>query len=504
MDELKELLNKLQNKISDHGDSLSEVSQILNKISEVASKSMETDIQKSFIDSLLSIPAFDEYDTVFTDFKEAIYEDRQNNSKKARSSLVSLEKEAIQNLRTSKIFDPAINKGIMTYFTGINNLQSVENLTKKNTDKIEITYEYDSLVFDYNHYKEIGAIDGLKEVQDIFGATKIVPFEIPSREMVDQKNELDQKLNEFKRVKELISQNPEFTSVIKSSYPKTLNKLDEYIEKYETQVKLVNESLAKTDYKEIKEAVENARINAKKETNENDKNKENILDSKKRELEYLKVQSTPNFARIEALQNEIAALEKEEQKEEEKTQEELKDENISAEKVVFEKSDDETLVENADYINIRAEAIKRLKEEEPELESKVLPSIYEARISEYMQKIRNERIQNRSLEDIKFDLYKQDRTLTDEVIDEEFDKKSDKIDEYENAATMYIEKENEVLDRSLQEENDFKAMLIELDTNPDLDLSDYEKMLEELDKQIILTEDEKEQLTAEIEARKLA
>ncbi len=350
----------------------------------------------------------------------------------------------------------------------------------------------------------MGVIDGLKESQDIFGATIIVPFEIPSKEMVDQKNELDQKLNEFKRVKDLISQNPEFTSVIKSSYPKTLNKLDEYIEKYETQVKIVNESLAKTDYKEIKEAVENARINAKKETNENDKNKESILDSKKRELQDLKVQSNPNFARIEALQNEIAALEKEEQKEEEKTPEELKDENISAEKVVFEKSDDETLVENADYINIRAEAIKRLKEDEPELESKVLPSIYEARISEYMQKIRDERIQNRSIEDIKFDLYKQDRTLTDEVTDEEFDKKSDKIDEYENAATMYIEKENEVLDRSLQEENDFKALLHELDNNPDLDLSDYEKMLEELDKQIILTEDEKERLTAEIEARKLA
>ena len=30
---------------------------------------------------------------------------------------------------------------------------------------------------------------------------------------------------------------------------------DEYIEKYETQVKIVNESLAKTDYKEIKEAL---------------------------------------------------------------------------------------------------------------------------------------------------------------------------------------------------------------------------------------------------------
>ncbi len=503
MDELKEMLKKLQNKMNDHGDSLSKVSQILNKISEVASKSLETDIQKSFIDSILSIPAFDEYDTVFTAFKESIYEDRLNNSKRARSSLVSLEKEAIQNLRTSKIFDPAINKGIMSYFTRINNIQSVNNLNKKNKDRIEITYEYDSLIFDYNHYKEMGLIDGLKESQDIFGSTKRVPFEIPSKEMVDEKNELDQKLNEFKRVKDLISQNPEFTSVIKSSYPKTLNKLDEYIEKYETQVKIVNESLAKTDYKEIKEAVENARINAKKETNENDKNKENILDSKKRELESLKLQSNPNYARIEALQNEIAALEKE-VKSEEKTHEELKDENISAEKVEFEKSDDETLVENADYINIRSEAIKRLNDDEPGLESKVLPSIYEAKVSEYMQKVRNERIQNRSIEGIKFDLYKQDRTLTDEVTDKEFDKKSDKIDEYENAATMYLEKENEVLDRSLQEENDFKAMLNELDNNPDLDLSDYEKMLEELNKQTILMEEEKEELTAEIETRKLA
>ena len=497
------MLKSLQNKMNDHGDSLSNVSQILNKISEVASKSLETDIQKSFIDSILSIPAFDEYDTVFTAFKESIYEDRLNNSKKARSSLVSLEKEAVQNLRTSKVFDPAINKEIMSYFTRINNIQSVNNLTKKNKDRIEITYEYDSLIFDYNHYKEMGVIDGLKESQDIFGSIKRVPFEIPSKEMVDEKNELDQKLNEFKRVKDLISQNPEFTSVIKSSYPKTLNKLDEYIEKYETQVKIVNESLAKTDYKEIKEAVENARINAKKETNENDKNKENILDSKKRELESLKLQINPNYARIEALQNEIAALEKE-VKSEEKTHEELKDENISAEKVEFEKSDDETLVENADYINIRAEAIKRLNDDEPGLESKVLPSIYEAKVSEYMQKVRNERIQNRSIEDIKFDLYKQDRTLTDEVTDKEFDKKSDKIDEYENAATMYLEKENEVLDRSLQEENDFKAMLNELDNNPDLDLSDYEKMLEELNKQTILTEEEKEELTAEIETRKLA
>lgn len=502
MDELKEMLNKLQNRISNHGDNLSEVTQILNKVSTVAANSLETDIQRSFIDSLLSMPAFDEYDTIFSDFKEAIYEDRLNNSKKARSSLVSLEKEAIQALKTYKIFDSSINKGIMAYFKGINNLQSVTNLAKKNNEKIKINYEYDSLAFDYNNYREMGAIDGLKEVQDIFGATKLVPFEMPSKELVDQKNELDQKLNEFKRVKDLISQNPEFTSIIKSSYPKTLSKLDEYIEKYEMQVTLVNESLAKTDYKEIKEAVENARINAQKEVIEDDKNKEDILESKKRELEDLKVQSNPNFARIEALQNEIATLEKEEKQE--KTPEELKEENISAEKVVFEKSDDETLVENADYINIRAEAIKRLKENEPELESKVLPSIYEARVSEYMQRIRNERVQNRSLEDIKFDLYKQDRTLTDEVVDKNFGKKSDKIDEYENAANKYIEKENEVLDRSLQEEKFFQSLLNELDTNTDLDLSDYEKMLEELDKQTILTEEEKEELTAEIEARKLA
>lgn len=149
MDELKEMLKNLQNKMNDHGDSLSKVSQILNKISEVASKSLETNIQKSFIDSILSIPAFDEYDTVFTAFKESIYEDRLNNSKKARSSLVSLEKEAVQNLRTSKVFDPAINKEIMSYFTRINNIQSVNNLTKKNKDRIEITYEYDSLIFDY-------------------------------------------------------------------------------------------------------------------------------------------------------------------------------------------------------------------------------------------------------------------------------------------------------------------------------------------------------------------
>lgn len=70
MDELKEMLNKLQNRISNHGDNLSEVTQILNKISTVAANSLETDIQRSFIDSLLSMPAFDEYDTIFLILKK--------------------------------------------------------------------------------------------------------------------------------------------------------------------------------------------------------------------------------------------------------------------------------------------------------------------------------------------------------------------------------------------------------------------------------------------------
>ena len=48
----------------------------------------------------------------------------------------------------------------------------------------------------------------------------------------------------------------------------------------------------------------------------------------------MKLQSNPNYARIEALQNEIAALEKEEQKEE-KNHEELKDENIDILRFVF-------------------------------------------------------------------------------------------------------------------------------------------------------------------------
>lgn len=498
MDELKEILKNLENRMSTYGSDLSELTQTVNKINELALSSVEDDIKKSFIDSLLSIPAFDEYDSVFSSFKETIYEDRLNNTRKVRSSLMTLEKSAFDIIKSSKIFDPTLNKSIMSYFKGVNSLQSVEGLTKKNKDKITINYEYDSLMFDYNHYKELGAIDGLKEVQDVFGATKMVPFEMPSKELVDEKNRLDQQLSEFVRVKELISENPEFTSVIKSSYPKTLNKLDEYIETYENKVRLVNESLGKTDYKEIKEAVNNARINDKKETEEKDENKENILDSKKRELDDLQKQASPNRARIESLQNEIASLE---QEEEEKTieekQEEMKDENLNEEKVTFEKSDDEELIEDATFINLREEAVKRLKENDPELKNITSLEDYETKINEYMQTIRDERIKNRDIKDVEFDLYKQDRTLTDEVEDNEFDKNDEKIVEYENAAKMYMEKENEILDDSLKREENIKSLLEELD-DPELDFGDYEEMLRELDENLEIS------LEEEVQARKLA
>ena len=498
MDELKEILKKLENRMSTYGSDLSELTQTVNKINELALSSIEDDIKKSFIDSLLSIPAFDEYDSVFSSFKETIYEDRLNNTRKVRGSLRSLEKNAFDIIKSSKIFDPTLNRSIMSYFKGVNSLQSVEGLTKKNKDKITIKYEYDSLLFDYNHYKELGAIDGLKEVQDVFGATKMVPFEMPSKELVDEKNRLDQQLSEFTRAKELIGENPEFKSVIKSSYPKTLNKLDEYIENYENKVRIVNESLGKTDYKEIKEAVENARINDKKETEEKDENKENILDSKKRELDDLQKQASPNRARIESLQNEIASLEKEEEEKTiEEKQEEMKDENLNEEKVTFEKSDDEDLIEDATFINLREEAIKKMKENDPELKNITSLKDYEAKVNEYMQAIRDERIKNRDIKDVEFDLYKQDRTLTDEVEDTEFDKNDDKIVEYENAARMYMEKENEVFEDSLNREENIKSLLDELDDS-ELDLSDYEEMLRELDENLEIS------LEEEIETRKLA
>ena len=62
MDELKEILKKLENRMSTYGSDLSELTQTVNKINELALSSVEDNIKKSFIDSLLSIPAFDEYD----------------------------------------------------------------------------------------------------------------------------------------------------------------------------------------------------------------------------------------------------------------------------------------------------------------------------------------------------------------------------------------------------------------------------------------------------------
>lgn len=501
MDELRKILESIQKRMDEREYKYDDLNQILEKINSIAINSKESEIKRSFIDTLLSIPAFDEYDSIFASFKETIYQDRMNSSKKSRSSLIGLEKEAIECLKSSNISDPLLNRDLLKYFKGVNSIQSVDSLEKKNKQRIHINYEYDSLMFDYNEYMKNGLIDGLKETQDIFGATKYVPFEIPSKQLVDQKNELDQKLNEFKRVKDLVSQNPEFASTIRSSYPSTLSKLDEYIEKYEQNVKIVNESLAKTDYKEIKEAVEKARISKSKESNLEDKNKKNILEAKKSELENLKVQANPNYARIEALEKEIAELSHEENNE--KTKEEMKDEKVSEEKVTFEKSDDETLVEDADYINIRAEAIKKLDEEIPDLKEKASKTQYEIKVNEYMKKVVEERVQRRDIKDVEFELFKQDRTLTDEVSDEKFDKNDERIAEYENAASMYMEKENELFDASLKGQDKYKNIISRLES-PDLDLSDYEQMLDELDEIDILTNDEKEELIDEINERKLA
>lgn len=498
MDDIKKIIEDLQNKMANYGSDLSDVAMLVNKINEIANNTIEKGTQKSFIDSLLSIPAFDEYDTVFSDFKETILKDRLNNTRVLRGKIVSLEKNAIKSLKASGIIDINLNKSLLAYFGRVNNIQSVKNLEKKNKERIKIDYEYESLMFDYKHYKELGVIDGLKEVQDIFGGRKIVQFEMPSKELVDKKNELDQKLTEFKRVRDLVVQSPDFSSSVKEFYPKTLSKLDEYIEMYENKLKIVNESLAETDYKEIKEAVENAKINAKKYEKPEDENKKNLLDQKIKELDDLKKSSNPNQTRIDALQKEISTLEKEE---EEKTVEEMKDEKVLEEKVVFEKSKDEELLENAKFINLRKEAIKRLDEEDPSLKDKLTSTMYEEKISHYMQQIKEERIRERSIDDIEFELYKQDRTLTDEVIDEEFDKKSDKIQEYEKAAKMYIEKESELLDKQLSNETEFESMMHELENEQSL--TDYDKMLEELDKMDILSTEEKEKLAEEIEARKL-
>lgn len=488
MEELSNILEKLKTSIDNYGGDALKIVDALNAINDIAIGTIETDAMKSFIDSLLSIPAFDEYDEVFSSFKETIYLDRLSNSKKARGKMISLEKDVINVLKSSNVFDPSINKELMSFFKEVNSIQSVTNLEKKNKERLKIEYEYDSLMFDYKRYKEAGLIDGVKEVQDIFGGTKIVPFEIPSKEMVDEKNRLDQKLNEFKRVKEMIEKNPEFTSTIKSVYPKTLNKLDEYIEEYELKVKMVNESLGKTDYKEIKEAVLNARLEHLEKRDEKDLNKENILEAKKAELENLKVQNPPNYSRIEALQAEIKALEKE--KKEENTLDDQKDEELSEEKNTFEKSDDEEILEKASFIDLREEASKRIFEENPNALEQLGALKYEELVNEYMHRIRDERVKNRDLKDVEFDLYKQDRTLTDEVEDKNFDEYSEKIEEYENVANLYIEKENEILDESLKNGDEFKSMLEELEQKDEIDLSDYERLLEELDKEEILSYEE--------------
>ena len=179
------------------------------------------------------------------------------------------------------------------------------------------------------------------------------------------------------------------------------------------------------------------------------------------------------------------------------TIEEKKDENLNEDKVTFEKSDDEDLIEDATFINLREEAIKKMKENDPELKNITSLKDYEAKVNEYMQAIRDERIKNRDIKDVEFDLYKQDRTLTDEVEDTEFDKNDDKIVEYENAARMYMEKENEVFEDSLNREENIKSLLDELDDS-ELDFSDYEEMLRELDENLEIS------LEEEIETRKLA
>ena len=52
MEELKEILKKLENRMSTYGSDLSELTQTVNKINELDLSSVEDDIKKSFIDSL--------------------------------------------------------------------------------------------------------------------------------------------------------------------------------------------------------------------------------------------------------------------------------------------------------------------------------------------------------------------------------------------------------------------------------------------------------------------
>lgn len=122
--------------MANYGSNLSDVAMLVNKINEIANNTIEKGTQKSFIDSLLSIPAFDEYDTVFSDFKETILKDRLNNTRVLRGKIVSLEKNAIKSLKSSGIIDINLNKSLLAYFARVNNIQSVKNLEKKNKERI--------------------------------------------------------------------------------------------------------------------------------------------------------------------------------------------------------------------------------------------------------------------------------------------------------------------------------------------------------------------------------
>ena len=142
MEELSNILDKLKTSIDNYGGDALKIVDALNAINDIAIGTIETDAMKSFIDSLLSIPAFDEYDEVFSSFKETIYLDRLSNSKKARGKMISLEKDVINVLKLSNVFDPSINKGLMSFFKGVNSIHSVTNLEKKNKERLKIEYEY--------------------------------------------------------------------------------------------------------------------------------------------------------------------------------------------------------------------------------------------------------------------------------------------------------------------------------------------------------------------------
>lgn len=506
-------MNTLENLISElnkYGSSLSNLKNLIDKISELTGETLENDATKVFIDSILSIPSFDEYDSVFLNFKESIYLDRLNSTKKNKTKIIELEKKVILNLKQSGINDPTLNHKISQYFKQINGLEKVDNLEKINKEELVVNYEYDSLMFDYKKYQEKGIIKGLKEVEDIFGSSKEVPLEFPSEKLLNNKNEIDAKLNEFRRVKDLIELNPEF-SIIKSSYEKTIYKLNEYIETLEYELKNINLELSKTDYVLIKESVENARLEEKENEKAKDENRENILETKKKELEEEKRKKNPNYIKIETLQKEIEKLEEETYKEEKGITEETKEEQAKIDEnnektkedeLEFKKSEDEVLLDKAQFIKLREEAKKQLYEENKDLKTEMSFIDYEQLILNRMNKLLNERINHRNIEDIKLNLYKQDRTLNlneeDKERLEKYEPKQEEIDEYEYVSMLYMEKETEIMNKSIKDEYEFIAVIQELLLNDDLDLSDYESMLEELEQDINLSNNEKQELIDEI------